>query len=59
MEKGIKKFLKDVPDSEYISKQVNKVLRAVNDWDLALKILAEIEAARPKGDTNKYMIGAN
>ena len=63
----IKKYLEDVPASEYISSQAYNVVRAVGidrdcgsfDKDKALKLLAEIEAARPKGLTNKYMVGAN
>ena len=60
LEAQIKKYLEDVPDSEYISSYVeNVVSHAGVDMDQALKILAEIEAARPKGKTNKYMVGAN
>ena len=57
MEAKIKKYLEGVPDSEYISSHVKNVIRAVGiDMDLAMKILAEIEAARPKGNTNKYLL---
>ena len=60
LEAKIQKYLEDVPDSEYISSYVeNVVSHAGVDMDQALKILAEIEAARPKGKTNKYMVGAN
>ena len=60
LEAQIKKYLEDVPGSEYISSQVENVVSHVGiDMDKALKILAEIEAARPKGNTNRYMVGAN
>ena len=60
MEAKIKKYLEDVPDSEYISSHVKNVVRAVGiDMNKALKLLAEIEAARPKGNSNRYMVGAN
>ena len=58
LEAQIQKYLEDVPDSEYISSLVENVVSHVGiDMDKALKILAEIEAARPKGNTNKYMVG--
>ena len=56
-EDDIKRYLEKVPDSEYISSQAKNVVTAVGiDSDSALKLLAEIQAARPKGNTNKYMV---